>query len=88
MSELSDDSERELERLRLLNDDELETYLIFREWYVQPNDLIGGYCVMPVDLPPSSGWPEVADFHSQRAARHVVLVHNSWYRLQSTGFLQ
>jgi len=78
----------ELERVRQLRGDELEDWMFFREWYAQPNDLIGGYSVMTVDLPPSSGWPEVATFMSKRAARHIALIHNSWYALQSTGFLQ
>lgn len=47
-------------------------------WYPQVNDLIGGWCVMPVDEPPSKGLPEVADFLSREAAEHIALLHNQW----------
>jgi hypothetical protein len=47
-------------------------------WYAQPNDLIGGWCVMPADEPPSGGLPEVADFLTQEAAEHIALLHNQW----------
>jgi hypothetical protein len=52
-------------------------YEYFR-WYARPNDLIGGYCVMPVDEPPSSGIPEVADFMDEHTAQHVAKLHNDW----------
>lgn len=45
-------------------------------WFAKPNDLIGGWCVMPVDAPPFSGVPEVADFASQEIAEHVADLHN------------
>lgn len=46
-------------------------------WYAQPNDLIGGWCVMASDEPPSSGGPEVADFSTERLARHIAELHNA-----------
>lgn len=46
-------------------------------WYAQPNDLIGGWCVMPSDQPPSSGGPEVADFCTERIAGHIAELHNA-----------
>lgn len=46
-------------------------YLACR-WYARRNDLIGGWCVMPVDEPPSQGVPEVADFTSHELAEHIA----------------
>lgn len=46
-------------------------------WFARPNDLIGGWCVMPVDEPPSSGIPEVADFTTRELAEHIVSLHNN-----------
>jgi hypothetical protein len=47
-------------------------------WYAKPNDLIGGWCVMPLDESPSGGMPEVADFIMQEAAEHIAFLHNQW----------
>jgi hypothetical protein len=47
-------------------------------WYARPNDLIGGWCVMPADEPPSSGPPEVASFASETVAQHIADLHNEW----------
>jgi len=46
-------------------------------WYPRPNDLIGGWCVMPSNEPPSSGGPEVADFCTERLARYIAELHNA-----------
>lgn len=55
--------------------DPSEAYYV--RWYAQPNDLIGGWCVMPVDLPPSSGCWQVADFiGGQEMAEYVAELHN------------
>jgi len=80
VSGLPDDSGRELERVRQLSGEVLENELFYRQWYVQQDDLIGGTCVMPVDLPPSTGWPEIANFLSQKCAEHIVALHNAWYQ--------
>lgn len=48
------------------------------QWYARENDVIGGWCVMPVDQPPSSGVPEVADFCTKEHAEHVAELHNRW----------
>lgn len=52
-------------------------------WYPQPNDLIGGWCVCTVDMPPSRHSRdradmevEVASFMSLRVARHIADLHN------------
>lgn len=58
----------------------MDKYL-YHIWYAQPNDLIGGWCVMPVDATPGvSNMPEVADFTTEQAARHIAFLHNQWLR--------
>ena len=48
-------------------------------WYAHPNDVIGGWCVMPVDSPPSKAKvQEVADTVTEAAARHIADTHNRW----------
>ena len=48
-------------------------------WYAQPNDVIGGWCVMTVNKPPGEAKvQEVADFVTEEAARHVADIHNRW----------
>jgi len=43
-----------------------------------PNDLVGGWCIMPVPLTPGAAYvPEVADFLSERNARYMVNLHNA-----------
>jgi hypothetical protein len=43
-----------------------------------PNDLIGGWCIMPVPLTPGIVQvPEIADFLSERNARYMVNLHNA-----------
>lgn len=68
--------EKEILYLRSLNPEKLEQELMSRSWYVHPNDLIGGYCVMPIDAPPSSGCFSIADFMVESHARHIVELHN------------
>lgn len=68
----------EIERLRQLRGEELVTEVMFRKWYVQLNDLIGGWCIMPIDQPPSSGCFEIADFLSRSHAQHIAELHNAW----------
>jgi hypothetical protein len=80
-------SEHELKRIRQFSGSELEDELFYRKWYVQTNDLIGGTCIMPVDEPPSSGWPEIADILSEKCAKHIVALHNAWFAdFQAAGF--
>ena len=51
------------------------------KWYAQPNDLIGGWCVMPVDKTPGeANIPEVADFTTEELAKHIAMLHNNWLR--------
>lgn len=58
--------------------------VLTERWYVQPNDLIGGWCVMNRDFPPSQlnrdadpDAREVGDFLGEDVARHVVALHNA-----------
>lgn len=56
---------------------------IFRcKWYAHEDDVIGGWCVMPVDEAPSQGCFEVASFLSEQIARYIALLHN--YRIGKT----
>jgi hypothetical protein len=42
-------------------------------WYAKENDLIGGWCVMPMDLTPAeSPVPSVADFTDRAAAEFIA----------------
>jgi hypothetical protein len=41
-------------------------------WFAKENDLIGGWCVMPVDDVPSNGVHEVADFAHREAAEFIA----------------
>lgn len=47
-------------------------------WYAQPDDTIGGWCVMLEDAPPSQGGIEAGGFLSEAVARHVADLHNSF----------
>lgn len=51
---------------------------IYNRWYALRNDVIGGWCVMPANQPPSWGIPEVADFVSEQVASHIADLHNEW----------
>lgn len=51
-------------------------------WYVKENDVIGGWCVMPIDEPPSWGISAVANFISKDCAQHVTNLHNEWRELE------
>jgi hypothetical protein len=66
-----------LDDWRALRGTDLEAAMLASRWWVQPNDEIGGWCIMPVDKPPSTGYPQVACFLSQAAAEHIVGLHNA-----------
>jgi hypothetical protein len=56
---------------------EQDAELLAATWYAQPNDLIGGWCVMDVaQTPGAASRPEVADFTSQTLAAHIADLHN------------
>lgn len=54
---------------------------LVQRWYVQVDDLIGGWCVTNVNKPPSQlnweiGEYEVASFVLEDVARHIAHLHN------------
>lgn len=51
--------------------------IISSEWFVHPNDLIGGWSVMAVDCRPSVGGPEAAECVHKGVADHIANVHNA-----------
>lgn len=63
-------------------------YGLTTTWYAQPDDLIGGWCVMPSEQPPSAGGPQLADFTSQQIAEHVAGLHNEWLEGPGAGPVQ
>jgi len=51
------------------------------EWFAKPDDLVGGWCVMPIDMTPAEapqGIGEVASFTFKEAAEHIANLHNTW----------
>lgn len=63
---------------------ELDEDRLRKVWYAKPNDLIGGWCVMDVDLPPSvANRAEVCDIMSEGMANHIVKLHNDWLESKS-----
>ena len=65
-------------QLRQLRGDQLVQRLMDSVWYAVEDDLIGGWAVMPVPLPPSSRAPEIAHFSTQEATEHMAELHNLW----------
>lgn len=70
-------TELSVEQWRALTGIPLVEAMLGLRWYAMPNDLIGGWCVMPVPKPPSEGYPEVGSFMAQRIAEHVASLHNA-----------
>lgn len=52
------------------------------KWYVQPDDLVGGWCITVEPKKPSTGVPVVADVTRKADAEHIVNLHNNWLELQ------
>lgn len=50
------------------------------KWYVQPNDLVGGWCISNVDKPPSQHNHidefEIGDLLTEEVANYIVSIHN------------
>lgn len=65
-----------VEEVRQLSGDQLIDWMFAQRWYARPNDLIGGWSVMPVDGRVSDGWPEVADFVTEDLAEYIADLHN------------
>jgi hypothetical protein len=60
-----------------LRGDDLVAAMRAATWYAVPDDTIGGWCVMPIDLPRSSGVPAVGDFLSEGLAKDIAADHNA-----------
>lgn len=60
-----------------LTADELEAFMEENVWYVEENDLIGGWCITVLPLPPSTGNIPIADFLSENTAKNLVAMHNN-----------
>lgn len=64
--------------LQGLRGDALTKYLEQIPWYAVPNDLVGGWCIMPVPFGPRTvAVVEIANFLSERNARYMVDLHNA-----------
>jgi hypothetical protein len=62
---------------RHLGGQELVAAQLAARWFVHADDTIGGWAVMPADMPPSSGVPAVACFLARECAEHIVTLHNA-----------
>ncbi|BAL87171.1 hypothetical protein AMIS_19510 [Actinoplanes missouriensis 431] len=62
---------------RHLRGNDLVDAQLAARWYVHADDTIGGWVVMPADLPPSSGVPAVASFLAEATARYIAELHNA-----------
>jgi hypothetical protein len=47
-------------------------------WHAMPDDMIGGWCVMRSEKPPSQGGYQIASFISQEMTEHIAELHNAW----------
>lgn len=70
--------------LHHLRGEELEKFLMKSTWYAMEDDRIGGWCIMPVPLPPSFSYPVVGSFLSEYIARWMANVHNGLLRVDKT----
>jgi hypothetical protein len=75
-----------VEGLRQLRGEALLGFLMNSEWFARENDLIGGWCIVPMDMPPSSGVVTIADFIDERAARHIAWLHNRFLSERRVGW--
>jgi hypothetical protein len=69
-----------MEELHKLKGEDLVKKIMNIEWFALPNDLIGGWCVMPINEQPSGGCVEVADFIDGTFAVHIAQLHNEWLK--------
>lgn len=76
---------QEIETLRQLRGEALIGYMMNCKWFAQEDDLIGGWCVVPIEQPPSSGVFTIANFMDERSARHIAWLHNQWNQTRRQG---
>ncbi len=62
---------------RALSGQALVNAQLAARWHVHADDTIGGWAVMPADVPPSSGVPAVASFVARECAERIVALHNA-----------
>lgn len=72
----------EIDRWAVLRGAALTDAMIDAIWYVQEDDLIGGWCITVVDKPPSAGAIEVGSFLGEDTARHIADLHNKLVRAE------
>jgi hypothetical protein len=68
---------RQINFIQSLRGNAFISYMKQVSWHAMENDLIGGWCVMPLPLPPSSGVPTIADFTAEQHARYIADLHNA-----------
>jgi hypothetical protein len=61
-----------------VSEDQARVTGLTSRWYAMPDDVIGGWCVMPTEKPPSLGGFQVAEFVSRELAEHIAELHNAW----------
>lgn len=77
MAEISEEDATQLAHWRTLRGEALLTAFLDSRWYPMPDDLIGGWCIMPLPHPPSMNIPPIGEFLSQPIAEHVAELHNT-----------
>lgn len=70
-----------------LRNDALISRILSMKWFAMPDDMIGGWCIMPVPYSPSSGYPYVAHFLGEELARHIAQLHNMDLALQEHDYV-
>lgn len=51
-------------------------YVMNNVWFVEADDLIGGWVIVPLPMPPSTGIVEIASFVHEDMARYIASLHN------------
>ena len=54
----------------------LKRYVMNNPWFVEADDLVGGWCITPLPFPPSTGNVEIAQFIHEDIARYIANLHN------------
>lgn len=54
----------------------VERFITGNPWFVEPDDLSGGWVLVPLPYPPSSGVIEIAGFTHEHIARYIATLHN------------
>jgi hypothetical protein len=54
----------------------LDEYIMNNVWFVEADDMIGGWVIVPLPFPPSIGNIEIANFVREDNARYIAALHN------------